>query len=342
MPTQVLVTGITGFIGSHVAIQLLQRGYDVRGTLRSMARAAEIRAGIAGNLVADPGERLTFAAAELMADGGWADAMAGCSAVLHIASPVPTKPVRDPQEVIRPAREGTVRVLKAAAAAGVKRVVLTSSTAAISYGHGVRSGRTYSEADWSDVDGPDIGTYETSKTLAEQAAWAFQKAEAPELELVAINPGAVLGPVLERDYGASAEIVRKLMSGEFPGCPALGWPIVDVRDVAGLHIAALEHPAAAGERFICAGEFLWMKEIAQILKRELPAESRKVPSRSLPDVVVRLVALFDRTARVVLHELGSRKEVTADKARQMLGWTPRPAAEAVVATAQSLVRHGIV
>ena len=342
MPSQVLVTGITGFIGSHVAIALLRQGYRVRGTLRSRARADEIRAIIAANLDSDPGDRLTFAEAELMSDAGWAAAMDGCTAVLHVASPVPTKPVDDPDEVIRPAREGTLRVLRAAVGAGVTRVVLTSSTAAIAYGHGGKPGRPYTEADWSNVDGPDIGVYETSKTLAEQAAWAFQKAEAPQLELVTVNPGAVLGPVLERDYGASAEIVRKLMSGEFPGCPAIGWPIVDVRDVASMQVAALERPEAAGERFICASEFLWMKEIAQILKREMPVESRKVSTRSLPGFMVRLVAIFDRTARVVLHELGTRKDATSEKAQRILGWTPRPAAEAVVATAQSLVRHGVV
>ncbi len=342
MPMQVLVTGITGFIGSHVAIALLRQGYLVRGSLRSMSRAAAIRAVIAANLDGDPGDRLTFVEAELLSDTGWAAAVGGCAAVLHVASPVPIKPVDDPDEVIRPARDGTLRVLRAAAAEGVKRVVLTSSMAAIAYGHGGRIGRPFTEADWSNLDGPDIGVYETSKTLAERAAWAFMSAEAPQMELVTVNPGAVLGPVLERDSGSSAEIVRKLMSGEFPGCPALGWEIVDVRDVASMHVAALERPDAAGERFLCAAEFLWLKEIAAILKRDLPAESRKVSTRSLPDWTVRLVALFDRTARVVLHELGTRKEVSTEKAQRMLGWTPRPAAEAVTAMARSLVQHGVV
>lgn len=342
MPSQVLVTGITGFIGSHVAIALLRQGYRVRGSLRSMARAASIRAVIVENLDEDPGERLTFVEAELLADAGWAEAVQACIAVLHVASPVPIKPVDDPEEVIRPARDGTLRVLRAAAAAGVRRVVLTSSMAAIAYGHGGKVGRPFTEADWSDVDGPDIGVYETSKTLAEQAAWAYIKAEAPQMELVTVNPGAVLGPVLEKDFGSSAEIVRKLMSGEFPGCPAIGWPVVDVRDVASMHVAALERPEAAGERFLCAAEFLWMTDIAAILKRELPSESRKVSTRRLPNWMVRLVAIFDRTARVVLHELGTRKEASTAKAQRMLDWTPRPAAEAVVATARSLLRHGVV
>jgi len=342
MLPQVLLTGITGFIGSHVAIALLERGYRVRGTLRDQNRADTIRYLISAALRADPGDRLTFARAELLSDQGWAEAVEGCEAVLHAASPFPTKPVSDPQVLIGPARDGTLRVLRAAAAAGVRRVVLTSSVAAIAYGHGGPIGRPFTEADWSQPEGPDIGAYEVSKTLAERAAWDFVAAGTAPFELVAINPSVVLGPVLDMDYGSSAEIVRKLLSGKFPGCPAIGWPIVDVRDVASLHVTALEHPDAAGERFICAGAFMTVAEIAALLKREMPGEAGRVPSQRLPDWAMRLAALFDRSARLVLHELGNRREVSTEKASRVLGWTARPAPDAVLATARSLVRLGIV
>lgn len=342
MTRQVLLTGITGFIGSHVAIALLERGYAVRGSLRDPRRADSLRYVIAAALRADPGERLSFVQAELMSDQGWAEAAEGCEAVLHVASPFPAKAVPDPQALIAPARDGTLRVLRAAAAAGARRVVLTSSVAAIAYGHGGRIARPFTETDWSRPEGPDIGPYEISKTLAERAAWDFVAQAGAPLELACVNPCLVLGPVLDMDYGSSAEVVRKLLSGRFPGCPAIGWPVVDVRDVASLHLAALEHPAAAGERFIGAGAFMTVAEIAALLKREMPGEAGRVPGLRLPDWSMRLAALFDRSARLVLHELGNRREVSAEKARQVLGWTPRPAPDAVLATARSLVRLGIV
>lgn len=342
MTRQVLLTGITGFVGSHVAIALLERGYAVRGSLRDPGRADSLRYVIAAALRADPGERLSFVQAELMSDQGWAEAAQGCEAVLHVASPFPAKAVSDPRTLIAPARDGTLRVLRAAAAAGARRVVVTSSVAAIAYGHGGRIDRPFTEADWSQPDGRDIGPYEISKTLAERAAWDFVARAGAPFELVAVNPSLVLGPVLDMDYGSSAEVVRKLLSGRFPGCPSIGWPVVDVRDVASLHVAALEHPAAAGERFIGAGTFMTVAEIAALLKREMPGEAGRVPGLRLPDWSMRLAALFDRSARLVLHELGNRREVSAEKARQVLGWTARPAPDAVLATARSLVRLGIV
>lgn len=339
-PSTVLVTGASGFIATHCIIQLLERGYAVRGTLRTLARGESIRA-IIGEHV-DPGNRLDFVAADLMDDAGWPPAVAGCQYVLHTASPIPIAPPKHPDELIVPARDGALRVLKAAAAAGAERTVMTSSTAAICYGHDGAVARPYTEEDWSPLEGRDHSAYTRSKTIAERAAWDFMASDKSGMTLAVVNPGAVLGPVLEKDYGSSAEIVRKLMAGEFPGYASIGWPVVDVRDVAAMHVLAMEAPSAAGERFLCAGEFLWLKDIADLLRRRYADYDRKLPRRRLPDWFVRLFALFDPATASIVSSLGRRKDISHDKATRLLGWQPRPAAEAVAATADSLIRFGIV
>ena len=341
----VLVTGGSGYIAGFCIAQLIREGWQVRTTVRSLAREAAVRAaviGLAGAGLAGP-DRLTFAAADLNADAGWPEAVAGCKFVLHVASPIPTANPKDDGELIRPARDGALRVLRAARDAGIARVVMTASTAAIAYGHGGRS-EPFTEADWSDpANLADSSAYERSKTLAERAAWDFMAREGGALELVTVNPGAVLGPVFGKDFSASIEIVKKLMDGSLPGLPRFGFPLVDVRDIADLHVRAMVHPAAAGERFIGAGPFYWMADVARVLKARLPASAaRRVPSRTLPDWLIRASAMFDPLVRSRLFELGKERPVSAEKARRVLGWSPRPNDEAIMATAESLIAHGLV
>ena len=340
----VLVTGGSGYIAGFCIAQLLREGWRVRTTVRSRAREAEVRATVSALAAeAASGDRLAFVVADLNGDEGWAAAIAGCRYVLHVASPIPTVNPRDDDELIRPARDGALRVLRLARDGGVARVVMTASTAAIAYGHGGRS-EPFTEADWSDATNrADSSAYERSKTLAERAAWDFMAREGGDLELATVNPGAVLGPVLGRDYSASIEIVKKLLDGSLPGLPRFGWPLVDVRDIADLHVRAMVRPEAAGERFIGAGPFYWMADIAGVLKARLPGTAaRRVPSRKLPNWVVRASSVLDPTVRSRLFELGKERPVSSEKARHVLGWSPRSNDEAVLATARSLIAHNLV
>ncbi len=334
----VLVSGGSGYIAGFCIRQLLEEGWTVRTTVRSLKREADVRATLGGAAL-DPG-RLSFFVADLMADSGWAAAVSGADYVLHVASPIPTENPKSDDELVRPAREGTLRVLKAARDAGVKRVVVTSSTAAICYGHGSRA-RPYTEAEWSNATNlSDTSAYERSKTLAERAAWDFIKAEGGALEMATVNPGAVLGPVLGKDYSASIEIVKKLLDGSVPGCPRMGWPLVDARDIADLHVRAMTNPAAAGQRFLGAGDFLWMQDIGAALKEQRPALAKKVPSRNLPNWLVRIAAMFDATLRARLFELGKERRVDASKAKTLLGWTQRPVGTSIADCADSLLAVG--
>jgi nucleoside-diphosphate-sugar epimerase len=341
MPQTVLVTGGSGFIGSHCILQLLAAGHQVRTTIRNLKREADVRAMLkVGG--AEPGERLSFFAADLENDSGWREAVAGCDFVLHVASPLPPSVPKHEDELIVPAREGTLRVLRASRDAGVKRVVLTSSFAAIGYGHKVRE-TPFNETDWTDPNGDDVAPYTKSKTLAERAAWDFLAREGGGLELSVVNPVAVFGPVLGPDYSASILLIQRMMDGAMPGTPQLYFGAVDVRDVADLHIRAMTHPAAKGERFLAvAGDFLTMLDIAKILKARLGESAKRVPSRQLPNWVVRLAALRDPVIKLILPELGKRKNATNEKGRRLLGWTPRSNEESIVATAESLVRLGLL
>jgi dihydroflavonol-4-reductase len=336
----VLVTGGSGYIAGFVIRQLLGDGWNVRATLRDLKREGEVRTWI-GGLAADPAA-LAFAKADLGADAGWPEAAAGADYVLHVASPIPASNPKNDDELVIPAREGTLRVLRAARDAGVKRIVVTSSTAAICYGRGSRA-KAYTEAEWSDPTNlADTSAYERSKTLAERAAWDFIAREASGLELTTVNPGAVIGPVVGRDFSASLEIVKKLLDGSMPGLPRMGWPLVDVRDIADLHIRAMTADGAAGERFLGAGKFLWLKDIAAILKQRMPAQSAKVPSLNLPDWLVRVASTFDATIRSRLFELGKERPADSGKARTRLGWSPRPLEDTIADCAQSLIDQGIV
>jgi dihydroflavonol-4-reductase len=331
----VLVTGGTGFIAQHCMLALLSRGYRVRTTVRSQAREAEVRANLhVGG--AEPGERLSFVTADLGADRGWADAAAGCTYVLHGASPTPSgAQVRD-DDWIRPAVEGNLRVLRAARDAGVERVVLTSAFGAIGVGHRPRS-RPFDETDWSDLTGK-VAPYQRSKTLSERAAWDFIAREGGRLELSAINPVTVVGPALGPDYSHSIRLIRNLMDGQ-PGCPRINSGFVDVRDVADLHLRAMTDPAARGERFLAiSGESMWIVEVAQVLRRRMGAAASAVSTRELPNWLVRLAALRDPALKGLVPLLGVNLNATSEKAQRLLGWAPRSSEEAIVATAESLIR----
>jgi nucleoside-diphosphate-sugar epimerase len=339
--TTVLVTGGSGFIGSHCILQLLAAGHEVRTTVRNLAREPEVRAMLLRG-GADAGGQLSFFEADLERDGGWDEAVAGCEHVLHVASPFPPTLPRDENDLIVPARDGALRVLRAARDAGVRRVVLTSSFAAIGYGAGVHP-TPFTEADWTNPTAPDVLPYAKSKTLAERAAWDFIATEGGALELSVVNPVGVFGPVLGPDYSTSILIVQRLMDGAVPGCPRLWFGAVDVRDVADLHVRAMTSPAAKGERFLAvAGDFLTILEAAKALKAALGAAARRVPTREIPDWLVRIVAQFDPAARQILPELGKRKTATGEKARRLLAWEPRSAQASIVDTARSLIDLGLL
>ena len=289
---------------------------------------------------ADPGDRLSFVAADLTAEAGWDDAVAGCEYVLHVASPFPPAQPKDPDELIVPAREGTLRVLRAALAAGAKRVVVTSSVAAVRNA-GEAPPRPLTEEDWTDPSNPNLTPYSRSKTLAEQAAWDLVRGGGQEERLTVVNPSAILGPVLADDLSYSLQVIQRMLNG-MPGVPRLGFSFVDVRDVAALQVTAMAAPEAAGERFLAAGPFHWLSEVAQILTARLGPAARKVPRRTVPNLMVRAMALFDPGVRSVVGDLGHKVTLSSDKAASRLGWTQRPFDETVVDTANSLIEHGAV
>ena len=334
----VLVTGGSGFIAAHCILQLLESGHRVRATLRNPARESEVRAMLAAGGI-DPADRVSFVEAALESDSGWADALSGCEYALHVASPFPAGVPRHPDDLIVPARDGALRVLRAARAAGVRRVVLTSSFAAIGYGHASDAG-PFDETCWSNLEGP-VSAYVKSKTLAERAAWDFVR-ENGGLELSVVNPVFVLGPVLGPDLSASIQVIRRMMVGGMPGVPRLYFGVVDVRDVAELHLRAMTHPRAAGERFLCAaGNFLSLLDIAHTLRGGLEGAAR-VPTRELPDWLLRLAGRFNSSVHEILPELGKRKNGSNAKARRLIDWTPRSNEECIVATGESLLSHGLV
>jgi nucleoside-diphosphate-sugar epimerase len=338
----VLVTGGSGFIGSHAILQLLAAGHQVRTTVRDLKRESAVREMLNVGGAEPQAKQLTFFAASLEKDEGWKEAVAGSEYVLHIASPFPSKIPDNPDDLIVPARDGALRVLRAARDAGVKRVVLTSSFAAIGYGKD-KQAAPFTENDWTDPNAPGVLPYTKSKTIAERAAWDFIDKEGGALELAVVNPVGVFGPVLGPDFATSVWIIQRLMDGDMPGLPKIQFGVVDVRDVADLHLRAMTHPAAKHQRFLAvSGDFLTFKQIAEILKAKLGDQAKKVPTREIPDFVVKLVALWDSGARQILPELGHTKNATAEKARTMLNWTPRSREDAIAASGESLVKLGLV
>ena len=336
MSNTVLVSGGSGYIAGFLIRQLVTEGWTVRTTVRSLAKEAAVRA-----LLKVDDSRLSFFAADLNADAGWAEAMAGCSHVAHVASPLPAGVPKHADELIVPARDGALRALRAAKAAGVQRFVMTSSVAAISYGRG-RGVHHFTEADWTDPARPGISPYIQSKTIAERAARDWVAREGGDMAYCSICPSVVLGPVWSRDYSASVVIVKKLLDGSMGACPDIGFGIVDVRDVADLHVRALKAPGMAGERFIASGRFMKLREIADVLRTQLGDEARKVTTRNVPDWLVRIAAHFNPLAKAVVGELGSIRNQDATHAKQVLGWTTRPVEQSIVDTARCLLDLGIV
>ena len=339
----VLVTGGSGFVGAHCIVQLLNKGYRVRTSVRNLSKKPAVL-GMLKEGGAKDIDQVEFVAAELDKDEGWADAVRGCTYVLHVASPLSIGVPKTEDEVIIPARDGTLRVLRAARDANVKRVVVTSSFAAVGYGHPPNTGKVLTEKDWSEPKGPDVYPYIKSKIFAERAAWDFIEKEGGSMEMATVNPTAILGPILSKDLPGSPMIVQRLLSGQMPGCPQMQFGIVDVRDVADLHIRAMTDPKAKNERFlaIARGDFMTMQEIAITLKDRLGEKGRLTKTRVLPNFLLKMVALFDPAVKGVLPELGLKKAGTSEKARTLLGWDPRSREDAIVATAESLIKFGIV
>ena len=338
---RVLVTGGSGFIAGHVILQLLEQGYLVRTTIRSLDKEAAVRSTLSDAGMAN-GDSLSFVAADLMSDFGWRDAVAGVDFVLHVASPVQPGNVENEDDLIVPAREGALRVLRAARAASVRRVVLTSAFHAVGWGH-AHDDHVFTEEDWTVLDGPGVDAYGKSKTLAERAAWDFVAAEGGAMELTTILPVAVMGPVMGSDISGSNHIIQAMLNGDMPGFPHLFIPIVDVRDVAAAHILAMTTTDAAGERFLLSsGPAIAMKQIGAILRGHLGDDARRVPTRSIPNAVVRVAALFSAEFRPTVPDLDYAKRVSSEKARRVLGWTPRDPEGAIVAAGESMVRKQLL
>jgi dihydroflavonol-4-reductase len=334
----VLVTGGSGYLGGWCLVELLRRGYRVRTTVRDLSREPEVRAAVASQV--DPGDRLSVLAADLRGDDGWGEAVQGCDYILHVASPFPPTQPKDPDELIVPAREGTLRVLRASLDAGVERVVVTSSVAAVTGGRG-RPSRPLTEADWSDPDNPKLSPYARSKTIAERAAWDFARERGATEKLATVNPGAIVGPLLSEDRSFSLEAIERLLRG-MPGVPRIGFSFVDVRDVVDLELQAMTAPEAGGERFIAVTRYLWMAEAAEILRDRLGEAAAKVPDRTVPNLLVRAMAIFDPGIRSIVGQLGRKTELSSEKARTRLRWSPRPIEETIAECAQSLIDAGVV
>ncbi len=338
----VLVTGGSGYIGSHAVVALLSAGYRVRTTVRSLAKEPAVRTMVAeGGVPAE--ERLEVVAADLQRDEGWAEAVAGCRYVLHVASPTLQTLPKTEDEMIVPARDGALRVIRAARDAGVKRVVLTSAIGAVAFGR-PQQDAPFTEEDWTILDGPiPVQIYQKSKTIAERAAWDFVAAEGNGLELAVVNPVGVLGPVLGKEFSPSIRIIHNMMNGAMNGCPKLTFGYVDVRDVADLHVRAMIDPAGAGQRFIAAsGESISILDIAKTLRSRLGAAASRVPTREIPNFLVRLAARRNPSARAILWQLGTTTRFSSEKAQRMLGWSPRPIADSIADTGESLIRQGLV
>jgi nucleoside-diphosphate-sugar epimerase len=346
--TTVLVTGGSGFIGNYVILALLSAGYTVKTTIRKLTREAEVRSYLTnGGATPKDLERLSFLAASLDSDDGWAEAVQGCTYVHHVASPFPVELPRHPDDIIVPARDGTLRVLKAAAAAGVKRVILTGSFGAVGYGQPNRK-ELFTEKDWTVTDDPKNPTtpYMKSKTIAEKAAWDFIKSDAnsSKMELVVILPMLVCGPVLGKDISPSLEVIKQMVNGTVPACPNLHFVYVDVRDIASIHLLAMTKPEAAGQRYIASnddGPFS-MLDIGKMIKAKRPENGKKVPTFQIPNFAVHLLALFNKSLGSILPDLGKIYNASNAKAKKELGWTARSTEEIVVDSVDSMVKYGVV
>ena len=332
----VLVTGGSGYLGGWCIVELLRRGYRVRTTVRNASREHEVHAAVDSEV--DSHHNLTVHQADLLSDDHWDHVIEGCDYVLHVASPLPVSQPKDPDELILPAREGTERVVSRALDAGVERVVLTSSVAAI---RGGNEGRALDESMWTDLSSPDLTPYVQSKTIAEQAAWGLAAEREARERLAAVNPTVIIGPTLSDDTSASLEVIQRLLKG-IPAIPRLSFGFVDVRDVADLEIRAMTAPEAGGERFVANTKSLWMSDVAEVLRQRLGERASKVPTRIAPDLLVRAMALFDGGIRSFKSSLGKRTDYRTTKAQDVLGWSPRPIEDTIAESAESLIAHGVV
>ncbi|MFK7798207.1 MAG: SDR family oxidoreductase [Aureispira sp.] len=335
--TKVLLTGVTGFLGSHTTIQLLNKGYEVIGSMRDLQRADSIK-----NVIKQHTkniDKLSFRQAELLDQNTWLKIVQDVDYVLHIASPIPINPPSDIDELVKPAKEGTLNVLKAASRAGVKKVVITSSIAAVSFGN--TKNKKFNENDWSDETNiKDHTAYTISKTVAEKAAWEFIKQDNSGMKISVINPGTIIGPVLEKDFSASIAIIQMLLDGSTPLIPKIGFSLVDVRSVADLHIKAMENKSADNERFLATEEYYSIKDICNILSKHFP--NRKISSKQLPDFLLRFVSFFDKKLKNVTIELGAHRTHDNNKAKNLLDWQPLSAKQAIVDSAESLIHFEVV
>lgn len=339
MGRKVLVTGASGFIAKHIVLQLLDAGYEVTGSLRTLDRADEVRSAVAGMLKSpDSLERLDFVHLDLSSDTRWTEALAGKDALLHTASPFPMGQPKTEEDLIRPAVDGTLRALKAAAAQNVRRVILTSSVAAVTQADPPRHKPAFDEVDWSDLTHATATPYVKSKTLAERAAWDF--ASENGLALTTINPALVLGPPLDARFGTSVKIIERMLKGKDPMLPHYGLPIVDVRDVAFMHVAALRDPETTGARFLATAGFLWMSDMADVLREMYP--DRKIPKRTAPNILIKMLARFDPSLRSLIPSLGVKQQVSSSRARRLMNLSFRPPREAVQAAGAFLVDNGLV
>ncbi|WP_340150322.1 aldehyde reductase [uncultured Sneathiella sp.] len=336
--TLVTVTGASGFIALHTICLLLQQGYTVRGTLRDLSRMESLVKSLSHHCDVT---NLSFVKADLNDDAGWAGAMVDADYLLHMASPLPAEAPKDENDLIVPARDGALRAIKAAVDAGVRRIVMTSSIAAVSGGHD--KSEALNESHWSDTE-KDIGAYQKSKTIAERASWEFinSLADDKKPEFSVINPGFVLGPVIDSDTSASHEIIRRILARDVPGIPNIGFSLVDVRDVASAHVTALTHRAAPGKRYICVAEAMSFRDIAACLKKHMTPKGYKVIQRPVPDWLVHFLALFSPTFKLVVSRLGPATKFDTSRIRGDFGWNPMQMTRSIEETADSLIAHKIV
>ena len=342
MTQTVLLTGASGYIAKHIALQLLEAGYNVRGTVRDLSRGTEVTDAIRPHLKDDSNleTRLAFVALDLTTDTGWTEAMDGVDVLMHTASPFPLDQPKNEDDLIRPAVDGAMRALRAAHAAGVKRVILTSSTAAIS-GSALPAGDiSFDETNWTDPTDPDAGAYVRSKTLAEQAAWNFVSKDAPDMHLTTINPGFVLGAPLDQHFGTSIQVIERLLRGKDPMLPDIGFSTVDVQDVAEMHVTVINKPETFGQRIMTVDSFLTFKDIAQAVKAAFP--SRRIPTRVAPNFLIRILGRFDPTIKSIIPGLGRVDKIDNSRARVTIGRGMRQARKSVVSSATYLIDNKLV